>query len=61
LPFVLYVRASRGDLLLLRDRQVRAFALAVLVSTVILTLWLTPARTSSSSRRCAAPPSTPPR
>jgi trk system potassium uptake protein TrkH len=42
LPFVLYVRASRGDLMLLRDRQVRAFALAVLASTVILTLWLTP-------------------
>jgi trk system potassium uptake protein TrkH len=42
LPFVLYVRASRGDLALLRDRQVRALALTVLASTVILTLWLTP-------------------
>jgi trk/ktr system potassium uptake protein len=40
LPFVLYVRASRGDLALLRDHQVRAFAFAVLASTVILTVWL---------------------
>jgi trk system potassium uptake protein len=40
LPFVLYIRASRGDLALLRDQQVRAFAFAVLASTVILTLWL---------------------
>jgi len=40
LPFVLYVRASRGDLALLRDQQVRAFAFAVLASTVILTIAL---------------------
>jgi trk system potassium uptake protein TrkH len=40
LPFVLYVRASRGDLALLRDHQVRAFAFAVLVSSVILTVWV---------------------
>ena len=40
LPFVLYVRASRGDLALLRDQQVWAFAFAVLASTVILTVWL---------------------
>jgi trk system potassium uptake protein len=40
LPFVLYVRASRGDFALLRDQQVRAFAFAVVASTVILTLWL---------------------
>jgi trk system potassium uptake protein TrkH len=40
LPFVLYVRATRGDLMLLRDQQVRAFAFAVLASMVILTIWL---------------------
>ncbi|HEX6113517.1 MAG TPA: TrkH family potassium uptake protein [Geminicoccaceae bacterium] len=40
LPFVLYIRASRGDLALLRDQQVRAFAFAVLASTVLLAVWL---------------------
>ena len=40
LPFVLYVRAGRGDWALLRDQQVRALLLAVLASTAILTIWL---------------------
>jgi trk system potassium uptake protein TrkH len=40
LPFVLYVRAGRGDWALLRDQQVRALLLAVLASGAILTVWL---------------------
>jgi trk system potassium uptake protein TrkH len=40
LPFVLYVRAGRGDWALLRDQQVKAFLLVTLVATLVLTIWL---------------------
>jgi trk system potassium uptake protein len=40
LPFVLYVRAGRGDWALLRDQQVKALVLAILAATLILTIWL---------------------
>jgi trk/ktr system potassium uptake protein len=40
LPFVLYIRAGRGDWALLRDQQVKAFLLVILVATLVLTIWL---------------------
>jgi trk system potassium uptake protein len=40
LPFVLYIRAGRGDWALLRDQQVRAFLLATLAATLLLTISL---------------------
>jgi trk system potassium uptake protein TrkH len=40
LPFLLYVRAVRGDWSILRDRQARALILLLLISVIVLTLWL---------------------
>ncbi|MGH6944509.1 MAG: TrkH family potassium uptake protein [Geminicoccaceae bacterium] len=40
LPFVLYVRAARGDAALLRDRQVQLFLGIVAISSVVLAMWL---------------------
>ena len=40
LPFVLYVRAARGDLALLWDRQVRVFLATVVLASLVLALWL---------------------
>jgi trk system potassium uptake protein len=40
LPFVLYVRAARGDAALLYDRQVRVFLVIVVLATLVLALWL---------------------
>jgi trk system potassium uptake protein TrkH len=40
LPFVLYIRAGRGDWALLRDQQVKALLLVVVAATLILTIWL---------------------
>jgi trk system potassium uptake protein TrkH len=40
LPFVLYVRAFRGDLALLWDRQVRVFLATVAIASLVLALWL---------------------
>jgi trk system potassium uptake protein len=41
LPFVLYVRAARGDAKILRDRQVQVFLTVVLISSLALAAWLT--------------------
>jgi trk system potassium uptake protein TrkH len=41
LPFVLYVRAARGDPKILRDRQVQVFLAMVLLSSLALAAWLT--------------------
>ena len=41
LPFVLYVRAARGDPRILRDRQVHVFLAVVLISSLALAVWLT--------------------
>jgi trk/ktr system potassium uptake protein len=41
LPFVLYVRAARGDVRILRDRQVQVFLAIVLFSSLALATWLT--------------------
>jgi trk system potassium uptake protein TrkH len=41
LPFVLYVRAVRGDTRILRDRQVHVFLAIVLISSLALAAWLT--------------------
>jgi trk system potassium uptake protein TrkH len=40
LPFLLYVRAVRGDWSILRDRQARVLLLVLLISVMVLTLWL---------------------
>jgi trk system potassium uptake protein len=40
LPFVLYLRAVRGDWSILRDRQMRIMMLLLLISVIALTLWL---------------------
>ena len=40
LPFVLYVRAFRGDLALLWDRQVQVFLATVVLASLVLALWL---------------------
>jgi len=40
LPFLLYVRAVRGDWSILRDRQARVMILLLLISVIVLTLWL---------------------
>jgi trk system potassium uptake protein len=40
LPFVLYVRAARGEAALLYDRQVRVFLAVVVLASVMLGLWL---------------------
>ena len=39
-PFLLYVRAVRGDWSILRDRQVHVMLLVLLAATVVLALWL---------------------
>jgi trk system potassium uptake protein TrkH len=39
-PFLLYVRAARGDWSVLRDRQVRVMLLVLLLATVVITAWL---------------------
>jgi trk system potassium uptake protein TrkH len=53
LPFVLYIRAGRGDWALLRDQQVKAFLLVILVATLVLTIWLMIPRRPQSSMHCA--------
>ena len=40
LPFVLYVRAARGDWSILRDRQAGVMVLILAVSIAMLTIWL---------------------
>ena len=40
LPFLLYVRAVRGDWTILRDRQTQVMLLLLLSATIVLTLWL---------------------
>jgi trk system potassium uptake protein len=40
LPFVLYVRAARGDPKILHDRQVQVFLAVVLISSLALAAWL---------------------
>jgi trk system potassium uptake protein len=40
LPFLLYVRAMRGDWSILRDRQTQVMMLVLLISVIMLTLWL---------------------
>jgi trk system potassium uptake protein TrkH len=40
LPFVLYVRAARGDWTILRDRQAQVMVLLLALAVVVLTLWL---------------------
>jgi trk system potassium uptake protein TrkH len=40
LPFVLYLRAVRGDWSILRDRQARMMILLLLIGVIVLTLWL---------------------
>jgi trk system potassium uptake protein TrkH len=40
LPFLLYVRAVRGDWTILRDRQTQVLLLLLLSATIVLTLWL---------------------
>ena len=40
LPFLLYVRAVRGDWAILRDRQAHLMALLLLSAIIVLTLWL---------------------
>jgi trk system potassium uptake protein TrkH len=40
LPFLLYVRAVRGDWTILRDRQVQVMALLLAASVIVMTLWL---------------------
>ena len=45
LPFVLYIRAMRGDTQVLwRDVQVRGFLMLILVASAVMTAWLTIAR-----------------
>jgi trk system potassium uptake protein len=40
LPFVLYVRAVRGDWAILHDRQVQLMVLLLVAAVIVLTLWL---------------------
>jgi trk system potassium uptake protein len=40
LPFLLYVRAVRGDWMILRDRQAQIMLLLLLLAVIVLTLWL---------------------
>jgi len=40
LPFLLYVRAVRGDWMILRDRQTQVMLLLLLSATIVLTMWL---------------------
>jgi trk system potassium uptake protein len=39
-PFLLYVRAMRGDWSIVRDRQIHVMLLVLLAATVVLALWL---------------------
>jgi trk system potassium uptake protein TrkH len=40
LPFLMYVRAVRGDWTILRDRQVHIMVLLLLFAVIVITLWL---------------------
>jgi trk system potassium uptake protein TrkH len=40
LPFLLYVRAVRGDWMILRDRQAQVMLLLLTSAVIVLTLWL---------------------
>jgi trk system potassium uptake protein TrkH len=40
LPFLLYVRAVRGDWMILRDRQAQIMLLLLVLAVIVLTLWL---------------------
>jgi trk system potassium uptake protein len=40
LPFLLYVRAARGDWTIFRDRQAQVMVLVLAVAVVVLVLWL---------------------
>jgi trk system potassium uptake protein TrkH len=40
LPFLLYVRAARGDWTIIRDRQAQIMVFVLVIAIIVLALWL---------------------